>query len=110
MNASRILAVGGGTLNRAWMQMVSDIGGIEQHIPAEQIGAAYGDAFLAGIGSGLFSSTEEIGRWVRTQEVIRPNPDTHVRYSEFYEVYRQVYKDAAETMHRLSRLAQTPSC
>jgi xylulokinase len=109
MNASRILAVGGGTLNRAWMQMVSDIGGIEQHIPAEQIGAAYGDAFLAGIGSGLFSGTEEIGRWVRTQEVIRPNPDTDVRYSELYEVYRQVYKDTAVTMHRLSRLAQTPS-
>jgi xylulokinase len=29
----RILAVGGGVQNLAWMQMVSDIAGIEQHIP-----------------------------------------------------------------------------
>ena len=57
MAPARILAVGGGTLNRAWMQMVSDIAGIEQHIPAQQIGAAYGDAFLAGVGVGLFPDT-----------------------------------------------------
>ena len=63
--ASRILAVGGGTRNPAWMQIVSDIAGIEQVVPARQIGASYGDAFLAGIGVGLFSGTEDAQRWVR---------------------------------------------
>ena len=61
MAPARILAVGGGTLNRAWMQMVSDIAGIEQHIPAQQIGAAYGDAFLAGVGIGMFGGTRDAG-------------------------------------------------
>jgi xylulokinase len=48
--ASRILAVGGGTRNPAWLRIVSDIAGIEQVVPARNIGASYGDAFLAGIG------------------------------------------------------------
>jgi xylulokinase len=105
MAPARILAVGGGTLNRAWMQMVSDIAGIEQHIPAQQIGAAYGDAFLAGVGVGLFTSTRDAGRWVQVQQIVRPAADAHARYSRYYEIYRQIYLDTAESMHRLSQLA-----
>jgi xylulokinase len=56
--ASRILAVGGGARSPAWMRIVSDIAGIEQVVPERQIGASYGDAFLAGIGraGGLAAS------------------------------------------------------
>lgn len=106
MAPARILAVGGGTLNRVWMQMVSDIAGIEQHIPAQQIGAAYGDAFLAGVGVGLFDSTRDAGRWVQTKEVVRPIDQTHALYSRYYEIYRQVYRETAGTMHKLGELAQ----
>ncbi len=106
MAPARILAVGGGTLNRAWMQMVSDIGGIEQHIPAQQIGAAYGDAFLAGVGVGLFESTRAAGRWVQMQEIVRPAAGAHALYSRYYEVYRQVYRETAASMHRLGELAR----
>jgi xylulokinase len=104
----RILAVGGGTRNRLWMQIVSDVGNIEQHIPVQQIGAAYGDAFLAGIGVGLFANTGEVGRWVRTQEVVRPDPAAHATYGEFYTLYRQVYRATADVMHRLTQLAAGP--
>jgi xylulokinase len=107
MAPTRILAVGGGTLNLAWMQMVSDIAGIEQHIPAQQIGAAYGDAFLAGVGVAMFESTRDAGRWVSTRQVVRPAPDVHERYSRFYAIYRQVYDETAESMHRLGQLAIT---
>jgi len=105
MSPARILAVGGGTLNRAWMQMVSDIAGIEQHIPAQQIGAAYGDAFLAGIGIGLFESTRDAGRWVQMQEVVRPAASRHALYSQYYEVYRALYRETAGSMHQLGKLA-----
>ena len=83
MSPARILAVGGGTRNRAWMQMVSDIAAIEQHIPAQQIGAAYGDAFLAGVGVGMFGGTRDAGRWVQVQEIVRPVPQTHTLYSRY---------------------------
>lgn len=106
MTPTRILAVGGGALNGAWMQMVSDIAGIEQHIPAQQIGAAYGDAFLAGIGAGIFPSTSAIAEWVRVQQVVLPDMETHRLYSEPYQIFRQVYEQVKPSMHQLARLAR----
>jgi xylulokinase len=104
VTARRILAVGGGSLNSTWMQIVSDIANVEQHIPHQQIGAAYGDAFLAGIGVGLFKSTAEATRWVTPKAIIRPDPAAHEFYTEYYQLYRDLYQQTAESMHRLSRL------
>ena len=103
---TRILAVGGGTLNLAWMQMVSDIAGIVQHIPAQQIGASYGDAFLAGIGAGLFASTAQADAWVKLQTTVRPDPAAQATYDPYYAVYRDLYPQTMESMHRLSRIEQ----
>ena len=49
----RLVAVGGGAQNLLWMQIVSDVTGMRQIVPARTIGACYGDAFLAGLGSGV---------------------------------------------------------
>ena len=76
----RILAVGGGTLNPLWMQIVSDIANIEQHIPEQQIGASYGDALLAGVGVGLYDSISDATRRVkinRLSDQIR-TPTKHI--------------------------------
>lgn len=106
MAPTRILAVGGGALNATWMQMVSDIANIEQHIPAEQIGAAYGDAFLAGAGAGLFATASAVGQWVSTSRVIRPDMETHRLYTSYYEIFRQSYEQVKPSMHRLAQLAR----
>jgi xylulokinase len=100
----RILAVGGGTHNPLWMRIVSDIAGIEQHIPEQRIGAAYGDAFLAGVGIGCFSGTAEAGRWVRTAAVVRPDRAAARTYDGYYEIYRGLYEATAPLMRHLTRL------
>lgn len=101
----RILAVGGGTCNPLWMQIVSDIAGVEQHIPEQRIGAAYGDAFLAGVGIGLFSGISEAGRWVRVGAVVRPDQAAGRAYNGYYEIYRNLYEATAPLMKRLASLA-----
>lgn len=101
---SRILAVGGGTRNPFWLQIVSDIAGIEQYVPDQHYGASYGDAFMAGVGVGLFASITEVSGWINYKQTIRPNPDAQRQYEKFYRVYRQVYEDSKETVHRLAAL------
>jgi xylulokinase len=103
----RILAVGGGTRNRLWMQMVSDIAGITQVIPEQQIGASYGDAFLAGVGVGLFSGTGEVHRWVRPGATIQPDRGLGDRYGRYYAIYRELYERSAGAMHALGALARS---
>ena len=67
----RIVAVGGGAEAGLWIQIVSDVTGREQVRPAQAIGAAYGDALLAAIGTGSVRPDTD---WMRVGEVIRPDP------------------------------------
>ncbi len=54
------VAVGGGASNDLWLQLVSNISGIPQLIPEETIGASYGDAFLAGLASGVIKDINDL--------------------------------------------------
>jgi xylulokinase len=98
----RILAVGGGTHNDLWMQLVSDIVDLELVIPAQRIGASYGDAFMAGVGVGLFKNLAEITRWVKTKKVVTPNLTTYGRYSCNYQIFRALYEATRPLMHQVS--------
>jgi len=105
LHPTRLLAVGGGTKNPAWMQMVCDIAGISQVIPARQLGARYGDAFLAGVGVGWFANTGEISRWHTQARILQPDAGRHAGYQEYYRIYRELYENNAELMHRLGGLS-----
>ncbi|WP_324716556.1 FGGY-family carbohydrate kinase [Carboxydochorda subterranea] len=100
-------SVGGGTKNPLWLQIVSDICGKPQEVPAVTTGAAYGDAFLAGLGVGVFSSDEAIHTWVR--DVLRVEPDlaNTARYRPLYELYLDLYRRNKDVMHALSRVQVT---
>jgi xylulokinase len=101
----RILAVGGGTKNLLWLQIVSDIAGIEQYVPDQHYGACYGDAFMAGVGIGIFKDTTQSSNWVRYRSVVKPDPSTQARYEPYYQLYRQAYPVTASLMHDLARLS-----
>ncbi len=102
----RILAVGGGTHNPLWMQIVSDACGITQVLPEQQIGASYGDAFLAGVGIGMFSGCGEAARWVKVKEEVRPDPRSGAQYEGCYRVYRELYAQNAASMRTIGELAR----
>lgn len=104
VKAQRIIGVGGGTRNEAWMQMISDIANVEMVIPEQQIGASYGDAFMAGVGVGIFKNLSEITKWVRTKYAIKPNLDNWKKYEPQYRIYRNLYEQTKSSMHELSAL------
>ena len=47
-----VTAVGGGTKNPAWMQITADVSGKRILVPAVTVGASYGDALMAAVGTG----------------------------------------------------------
>ena len=98
----RILAVGGGTKNDLWMQLAADIVGIELAIPEQSIGASYGDAFMAGVGVGMFADLTEITRWVKVKKIVAPNPETHKKYKLNYKIFRELYPSTKPLMHDFS--------
>lgn len=102
---SQIVAVGGGTKNPLWLQIVSDVTGTEQIVPETTIGASFGDAYMAGLGTGIFDSYATLsGEWVKIKEVVKPNQSTREVYDYLYNIYRELYPSVKGYMKRLAVL------
>lgn len=89
--ADRILAIGGAAESRQFMQIITDITGCPQNLPRQKLGACYGDAFLAAVGTNYFAGINEISRWVRMEEEITPGETSKGIYDEGYARYRELY-------------------
>jgi xylulokinase len=96
----RFVAVGGGATGGFWPQLVSDIAGIEQIVPEQTIGAAYGDALLAAVGVGLVEADAD---WTVEHARLRPDPALRETYDRAYGIYRALYPATSELCHDLAR-------
>jgi xylulokinase len=109
----RLVAVGGGTKNRLWLQIVSDVLGREQ-IVQYTTGASYGDAVLAAMGIGWDCTgagrTESgvnrrlISHWVKAGHGVSPDSKHFDLYGRYYALYRELYAESRSTVHRLASL------
>lgn len=97
----RIISVGGGTKNKLWMQTISDICNITQHIPEKQIGASYGDAFMAGVGVGILDPEKSLDEWVKIKEIIYPNEDVFNNYKKQFKIYKDLYETNKNLMKEI---------
>lgn len=103
----RIVAVGGGTQNPLWLQIVSDVTGKTQVVPERTIGASYGDAFLAGLASGIITDRSTItSDWVKLDRTIKPDDSMAAIYAPYHEIYKRLYANTRVEMHDLARLGQ----
>ena len=99
----RLVAVGGGLKNPLWLQICSDVVGMSQEIPERTIGAAYGDAYLAGYAAGLINDSRMLKqKWVKIVKTVEPNQDVKPAYDELYDIYHCLYRNTRGEMHRLA--------
>jgi len=102
----RLVAVGGGTQGGLWTRIVSDVTGRRQEVPQVTIGASYGDALLAAIGSGLAPAGTD---WTRPGKIIEPDPASRNTYDVLFEQYTSLYRSTRTEVHELARLQQAGS-
>ncbi|OQB28057.1 MAG: Xylulose kinase [Chloroflexi bacterium ADurb.Bin180] len=109
VNITRIRAVGGGTKSAVWTQIISDVIGQDQELVASHLGAPYGDAYLAGLGIGMFRDLSTLHEeWVRTIGVVKHRPEIKPVYDSYYAVYKELYPPLADSMHTLARISVEP--
>ncbi|HET6595292.1 MAG TPA: FGGY family carbohydrate kinase [Anaerolineales bacterium] len=82
-----LITAGGGTRNRAWLQIKADVSGCRIEACAEPEATLLGAALVAGIGSGLYANESEAfyGLSLKSVEVFLPNPERHAIYRGLYE-------------------------
>ncbi|MBY6062009.1 FGGY-family carbohydrate kinase [Microbacterium esteraromaticum] len=98
----RIVAVGGGTQGRLWLQIVSDATGLAQQIPATTIGASYGAAFLAASATAPAGQEPRIDTWNPVTETITPDPAAQPVYDELFDRYQRLYAGTRDVVHELA--------
>lgn len=95
---NRVLAVGGGTQNRVWMQATSDVARVSQLVCEKTLGASYGDAFLAAVATGA-AMPDEIARWNPVARTVTPEPVP--AYDRQYPLWRALYVQTKDIAHAL---------
>jgi xylulokinase len=98
---TRVVAVGGGTADASFLQLISDACAIEQAIPASTIGAARGDAFVAGLAAGIVRRAD-LPRWVEIAATVRPDPAARAGHDRRYAAFRRLYEETKATVHELA--------
>lgn len=95
---ARVLAVGGGTKNRPWLQATSDLSGLDQIVCETTTGASYGDAFLAALAVGR-AARDDMAIWNPAAETV--HAENHTAYERQYPLFLKLYQQTKDIMAAL---------
>lgn len=101
----RVVSIGGGTKNAAWLQIKADVLGTEIEVPAVQECTAFGAALLAGIGAGVYAdAADALRRTWRLGQRVAPRAGTRQLYDALYGVYCRLYGTLRPANERLESI------
>lgn len=87
VSPQRIVATGGGTRSKAWMQALADCSNLPVDVSAHPQGAALGAAYAARVSAGLEADMSHSRLWARTSHRVEPRDATveaaEIRYRRF---------------------------
>lgn len=104
----RVVAVDGGARSEVWRRIVSDVIGLAQQYDANNPGAPFGDAFLAGIGTGQIGDWDDIQQWIKVTDTSKPDDRNHERYSKMYRIYRSMYEHLKQDFVDVAAVSTSP--
>ena len=104
IDINQIIVTGGGTKNKEWIQMLSDVLGIKLQTPSVTIGACYGDALMAMIGANHIKDFAEAKKLIATGKVYYPNLENTKKYEPYYKIYIELYKKNKELMYTMDEI------
>ena len=94
IKADRIIASGGGTKSKLWLQIQSDIFGREVYTTKTTEQACVGAAIVAGVGCGIYSDVQEACNIVvrLNEDITLPSKENSSAYEHYYSIYKELYK------------------
>ena len=88
-----IITNGGPTRCSLWCQIISDITNKKVLTLSSPEGSLFGNIILAGVGSELFESFDDIiERFVVKGRVFEPNEKNHNLYERLFKIYKDISK------------------
>lgn len=102
---NRLILVGGGSKSSLWKKIFADVTGLPVYTPVNSVEAPLGDAFMAGLATGIVQDSDEIEKWVSYNPPVLPNDENHKKYTELFKVYKSLYPALKDPMRELRNIS-----
>ncbi|MEA1884763.1 MAG: FGGY-family carbohydrate kinase [Thermotogota bacterium] len=96
------MITGGVAKSQTWVQIFADVTGYNMKLIKNEIEAPLGDAFLAGLGVGIFKKPEEIRNWIEFKAPIKVNKGNHKIYDKYYHYFLELYENNKTLMRQMA--------
>lgn len=85
--------IGGGAKSALWQQILADVWQRPlQRITHPQEATSMGAAVCGGVGVGLFEGFDEVSKFSKPLDTIKPNPDTAAIYQQLEPAFEMAYE------------------
>lgn len=99
---TELVAAGGATKSRQWMQMHADVTGLPVVLTEVGDAVVLGSCMLAAVGAGLYPTIQDAARnMVRVKDRIEPNMEAHKEYQFYLDQYMKLYPQVQEISHEI---------
>ncbi|MEY8509253.1 xylulokinase [Lachnospiraceae bacterium 42-17] len=104
LSADVMTASGGAAKSMPWLQIQADVFGCSLKVADTQEQASMGAAIAAGTAAGIYRDIEEgCAQVVRYKDfMIEPVMENHKIYQEYYELYKEMYRESSSVIERLT--------
>ena len=83
---------GGGSRNPVWRQIMADLYECDVVTLTQEEGPAYGEAILAGVGTGVFDDVRTAAKKLTgTDKRVSPVEEETMIYRKYHKIYQKVY-------------------
>ncbi len=98
-----ITVIGGGTRSETWMQMFSDVLGMNvKTIKDDRYAGALGGGICAAIGMGRYPDFESTKKMITQDRIYRPQKSNTLIYDRLFAEYKNYYVATKEIFERLN--------
>ncbi len=97
IGVNRMRAVGGGAKSNRWMQLKADITGVPVQATEVTEAGCLGAAFLAGLGTGIYTRASDIHEIATIDRVFEPRESHKKYYEESYQNYLSLRASVKDT-------------
>lgn len=102
--SGKIMITGGATRNSFWIQLKSDISGIEIEVPDIEEATPLGAAMIGGVGTGIFEDFSDAFKKIeRKIKKYSPDKNNHKLYKKYYnDIYKKIYPSCRDINNLIS--------
>jgi len=100
-------SVGGGSKSDIWLKIKASVLNIPIIVPDISTGAPFGDAIIAGHGTGIYKNPSKFAKEVsKINKIVQPDKSWNRTYDEMYEVYISLYKNSKKDFYNLAHIKE----